>query len=203
VAALFLGTITLAHAAAPVAPARAPELETIPFTLDGWTGRPAPPLAPDVARVLAADRYVHRYYSRSDAAPIEMDVAYYAQPRVGANLHSPLNCLPGNGWTMAEPRTASVVTAGSAWEVREVSVARGSARFAMAYWFQSRQRVVGDEIAARLHLLGDALHRRPTDASLVRLIAPATGASAADHSALTSFAAALIPQLAERLGGAD
>jgi EpsI family protein len=122
-----------------------------------------------------------------------MDVAYYGQPRVGANMHSPLNCLPGTGWTMGEPQTTRV----GDWDVREVQVTRGRARFAMAYWFQSRARIESDEIAARLHLLGDALRRRPTDASVVRLIVPATDVPAADHAKLTGFAAQLIPAIGD------
>ncbi len=169
VAAIFVATLGLAHAASPVVPSSAPDFEAIPLQLAGLTGRAAPPLAPEVAKALAADRYVHRYYTGGHVRWVEMDVAYYGQPRVGANMHSPLNCLPGTGWTMGEPQA----TKAGDWLVRTVDVSRGRARFAMAYWFQGRQRVESDEIRARLHLLGDALRRRPTDASLVRLIVPA------------------------------
>jgi EpsI family protein len=198
VAAIFAATLALAHAATPVEPESQPNLDAIPFALGAWTGATAPPLDPQVARVLAADRYVHRFY-RADRAAIEMDVAYYSQPRVGANMHSPLNCLPGNGWTMGAPVMTNVDAGGQRWQVRSVTVSRGAAHFAMAYWFQSRERVVGDEIAARVHLLGDALRRRPTDAGIVRLIAPVSGSPAFDQAALTDFAAQLIPQLAALL----
>lgn len=192
VAAMFVATLGLAQAASPVAPASTPDFDAIPLQLGGLIGQAARPLDPDVAKALAADRYLHRFYRGRAGRPIEMDVAYYAQPRVGANMHSPLNCLPGTGWTMGEPRSAVV----GAWQVRTVDVSRGSARFAMAYWFQGRARVESDEIAARLHLLGDALRRQPTDASLVRLILPASGSPEADHAALTAFAGVLIPAIA-------
>jgi len=63
------------------------------------------------------------------------------------------------------------------------------------YWFQSNRRVVADEFAARVRLLGDALQRRRTDAGLVRLIMPITGDAAAPRAVLTSFATALIPEV--------
>jgi EpsI family protein len=198
VAAIFAATLGLAQAATPVAPDRVPALDAIPLTIGSWVGRTAPPLDPDVARVLAADRYVHRFYG-VPGTTIEMDVAYYGQPRVGANMHSPLNCLPGTGWSMSQPATTQVSSGAEAWDVRGVNVSRGTARFAMAYWFQSRQRVAGDEVAARVHLLGDALRRRPADASIVRLILPATSDPAADRAALTAFAGQLIPQIAAAL----
>lgn len=193
VAAIFVATLGMAQAASPVAPSSSPDFNAIPFELAGLTGRSAPPLDPEVAKALAADRYVHRFYGEEATQAIEMDVAYYAQPRVGANMHSPLNCLPGTGWTMGDPQVREV----GAWTVRTVDVSRGAARFAMAYWFQGRARVESDEITARLHLLGDALRRRPTDASLVRLILPASGSPDADHAKLTAFARALIPALAD------
>lgn len=198
VAGIFVATFAMAHAAAPVLPESAPRLESIPLRLAAWVGQPAPPLAPDLAKILAADTYVHRYY-RDTAGTIEMDVAYYAQPRVGANMHSPLNCLPGNGWTMENPQSRRIDTPVGAWDVREIAVSRGASRFAMTYWFQSRQRVVGDEFAARLHLLGDALRRQPTDASLVRVMMPSRGALDAEHATLATFAAQLIPEIATRL----
>jgi EpsI family protein len=192
VAMLFAATFAIAQAAAPVAPATLPVFEAVPLQLDAWVGTPAPPLAPEVAKTLAADQYVHRFYWRDDAR-VEMDVAYYAQPRVGANMHSPLNCLPGNGWTMSEPRQRTIATAAGAVDVREITVRRGSTAFAMTYWFQNRTRIVNDEFAARWHLLGDALRRVPTDASLVRVMTPARDET--EHATLALFAAELIPEL--------
>jgi EpsI family protein len=194
----FVATYALTHASARVEPPPAPALERIPLTLAGYTGEAAPPLDPDVARVLAADQYVHRYY-RGAGGTIEMDVAYYGQPRVGANMHSPLNCLPGNGWEVAQVTTSPVATATGPSTIRTMTVARGDARFALTYWFQSRNRIVSDEFSTRFYLLADALRRRPTDAGLVRLIMPLTGNGDAQQATLTTFAGRLIPELAQYL----
>ena len=180
------------RAAAPV-PADPPRLEALPIVLPGWSAVDAPPLDPDTARVLAADQYVHRFY-RGSAGTIEMDVAYYSQPRVGANMHSPLNCLPGNGWEVDTVRMLPIATADGTWDVQSLVVNRGRTRYAMAYWFQTRQRVLGGELSTRLSLLGDALQRRPTDAGIVRLMMP-IGAGASEERTLAGFASELIPQL--------
>lgn len=184
------------RAAAPV-PAESPRLATLPMVLAGWSAIDAPPLDPDTARVLAADQYVHRFY-RGSPGTIEMDVAYYSQPRVGANMHSPLNCLPGNGWEVDSVRMLPIATAAGTWDVQSLLVNRGSARFAMAYWFQTRQRVSGGELSTRLSLLGDALQRRPTDAGIVRLIMP-TADGTSEERTLAGFASELIPQLRKSL----
>jgi len=194
VAALFTATFGVSPLAEPVAAPRLSLLDSIPMTFSRWVGQSAPPLDPETARVLAADQYVHRYY-RSDASPatLEMDVAYYAQPRVGATAHSPLNCLPGNGWTMSEPAVRTLQTASGVWTVREVTVSRAGSHWAMSYWYQTRDRVDHNEFAARWHLFTDALWRRPADTALVRVMTPTPGSNAAEHAVLAAFATDLIP----------
>jgi len=202
VAVLFASTFAVAQVARPVAAPEAIALETIPMTLAAWAGSEAPPLDPEVARVLGADQYVHRFYAQSGAPTIEMDVAYYAQPRVGATAHSPLNCLPGNGWNMSAPSLRQVGLAGDTWTVREVTVSRGNDRFAMSYWFQNRQRVDYNEFAARWHVFTDALRRRPSDTAMVRVMTPVSTDEAAGRAAVSTFAGTLIPQVDRALAPA-
>ncbi len=198
----FLGTYGFTHAVARVAPSVPAAIANLPMTLAPWTGVTAPPLDPEVAKVLAADEYVRRYYYQpgsqgaalAQRAAVEMDVSYYVRPRVGANMHSPLNCLPGNGWQITGMDTVTLAGTNGA-RVRALTVARGEHRFAMAYWFQSRERVISGEASTRFHLLADALQRRPTDAGVVRVMAPVTDPAAA-QSVVLSFAARLVPELA-------
>ena len=204
----FLATYGFTHAVTPVAPEQLASIERLPMTLAPWRGREAPPLAPEVMATLAADEYVRRYYFGEPQDPalpagarpaVEMDISYYAQPRVGANMHSPLNCLPGNGWRIVKVDHVQLPTSTAAdAHIRALTVRRGERRYAMAYWFQSRDRVLSGEVSTRFHLLADALRRQPTDAGLVRVMAPvASGADA--QEAVLGFAARLVPELARIL----
>ena len=163
----------------------------IPLSLDGWIGRDAPPLDPDVARVLAADQYVHRYYGKASDR-VETDIAYYGRPQAGAAMHSPLNCLPGNGWQVIESRTMRLGTGADATRVRRLVVDRKGYRLVMAYWFQNRGAAIATEYRQRLRLLTDGLRGKPTDAALVRVMAFDTPAG---HAALENFSRALIARL--------
>jgi EpsI family protein len=196
-AALVITLIVTRLVSVPAA-ATLPNLDLLATTLGPWSGAPAPALDPEVARALAADRYVHRYYT-GPGGTIEMDVAYYSQPRVGANMHSPLNCLPGTGWQMVDVGETNVATSIGRWQVRDTIVERRGTRYALTYWFQSNHRVVAGELSARFHLLGDAIQRQRTDAGLVRLIMPVRGDAAPERAVLTSFATLLIPQVSARL----
>jgi EpsI family protein len=208
VAVLFVLAWIVSRTTAPAAPPDAPDFQTIPFSLVDWSGETAPPLDPEIAATLKADQYVHRYYtSGQDPASagsatgqsVEMDIAYYGQPRVGSNMHSPLNCLPGTGWSVSDVHLTEVTSLAGTWPVRQMIVSRNDARFAMTYWYQSRQRIIGDELKARLHLLGDAVRRRPTDAGVVRLLMPVDGDPSAHHATMARFAAVLMPEIARRL----
>jgi EpsI family protein len=194
-AILLSATFAVSQVARPVAAPHRVAMEGVPMNLAEWTGKSAPPLAPEDARILAADQYVHRYYAAPDGRPIEMDIAYYAQPQVGGTAHSPLNCLPGNGWTMSEPAIREIRSAAGTWTVREITVSRDGARWAMTYWFQGRQRVEANEFAARWNLLKDALSRRPADTAMVRVMTPLAIGDAGAHDALAAFSADLIPQV--------
>jgi EpsI family protein len=187
----FVVTRTAARATAPPVP----PLEALPFVIGGWSGATAPPLAADVTAGLAADQYMRRFY-QAPAGLVEMDISYYGQPRVGANMHSPLNCLPGNGWEVTRVRERTVDTPLGAVPVRELDVARGATRYVLTYWFQGRRRIVSSELEARYHLLTDALMRRPADAGMVRLMMRAGDQPDVQRETLAVFASALIPRIA-------
>jgi EpsI family protein len=198
-AVAFTVTWAFTRAAAMTSAPAPPALFDVPFTIGSWEGEEAPELAPDVAKVLAADVYLHRYYA-GEPGVVEMDVAYYTQRRVGASMHSPLNCLPGNGWTITGMRSVPIETTIGTWEVRELTVKRKSSMFALAYWYQNRDRILTGETSARFTLVADSLKGRPADVGLVRVMTSIPSESAPERSAVAAFAASLIPELARSWG---
>jgi EpsI family protein len=187
----FLATYGFTRAVAPVPPAAPADLAALPMTLPPWAGVTAPPLPADVMAGLAADSYLRRYYGASQQW-VEMDVAYYAQPRAGATMHSPLNCLPGSGWQITQVDTVTLPHLADA-RIRAITVARGETRYAIAYWFQSGDRVLTGEASTRFQLLADALRRQPSDAGLVRVMAPLTTPNA--RTLVVDFAERLLPEV--------
>jgi EpsI family protein len=190
-AAFAVTHVVSARAAANV---RQPALDDLPMVLNDWEGQTAPPLDAETARQISPDHYLHRYYV-SDAGVIEMDVAYYTQRRVGASMHSPLNCLPGNGWTVSDSREVRLDTPEGPVKVRELTVRRNAVRFAMAYWYQSQSRVLTGEVETRLRLLSDSLLQRPADVGLVRVMTQLRTDNGAERTAVPAFSSLLIPAL--------
>ena len=197
--ASFAGAFTVTHvvSARAAAVVRQPALDDIPMTLDEWEGQEAPPLDAETARLVAPDHYLHRFYV-APAGVVEMDVAYYTQRRVGASMHSPLNCLPGNGWTVSDSRQVSVATPQGPMAIREMTVRRNKVVFAMAYWYQSHSRVLTGEVETRLRLLSDSLLQRPADVGLVRVMTRLHTEAGPERAAVPAFSSLLIPELQRR-----
>jgi EpsI family protein len=196
IALMFGGALVVTHVVSARAEAvvHQPELESIPLTLGDWRGQQAPPLDAESARQLSADQYFHRYYV-APSGIVETDVAYYTQRRVGASMHSPLNCLPGNGWTVSDSRSLTITAPQGPVDIRELTVRRNKVLFALAYWYQSGNRVLTGEMSTRARLLSDALMQRPADVGLVRVMTRLQTENAPERAVVAAFSAVIIPEL--------
>jgi EpsI family protein len=170
-------------------------MRDLPLSAGDMRADQASQAAPDVARTLGADEYIYRVY-RQDTAAVEMDVAYYRDPRVGRVMHSPLNCLPGNGWQLSGLQTLAIA---DNWQARSLVAERGTTRLALMYWYQTPRHVTGNEFVSRMHLLFDAVRAGRRDSTLVRLVMPLSGSPTEATATLSAFASQLIPQIATRL----
>jgi EpsI family protein len=193
VAAAFIATFVAVRPGTPATPVAA--MVALPLTAGTVTARQATLARPDTIAMVGADEYIYRVY-RGGAQKIEMDVAYYGDPRVGRVMHSPLNCLPGNGWEISRVQTLPIA---DRWEARSLIAERGDTRLALMYWYQTPARVTASEVASRFHLLVDALRGGRRDTALVRLVTPLRADSERATASLTQVAGALIPQIATQL----
>jgi EpsI family protein len=181
--------------------ARAPRraLAEFPVEVGGWrqTGRD---LRFDAATeaVLRADDYVSRDYVAGDgAAAASLYVGYYATQRTGATYHSPLNCLPGSGWTLNEPGRVGIKPSdGSpAFEANRYIIEHAGDRQLMLYWYQGRGRAVASEYLDKVYTVFDSIRRRRSDGSMVRILVPVRGSEAEALARATQFAAQVAPRL--------
>ena len=91
------------------------ELKDFPTQLGAWRQTGADQrFDQETENVLRADDYVMRNYALPEGRMASFYVGYYATQRNGATYHSPLNCLPGTGWTMTDPERIKIKHAGGA-----------------------------------------------------------------------------------------
>ena len=150
--------------------------------------------------VLRADDYVSRNYVAGDTGtPASLYVGYYSTQRTGATYHSPLNCLPGSGWTLNEPGRVEIRPAdGSApFEANRYIIEHAGDRQLMIYWYQGRGRAVASEYVDKVYTVLDSIRRRRSDGSMVRVLVPVRGSESEAMERATQFAAQVEPKLSE------
>ena len=173
-------------------------LGALPRSIGAWQGSDAAALADDVLATLGVDDYVNRRYARG-GLPISTYIGYYANQRSGDAIHSPRNCLPGAGWEPVATGTELIATGSGSVRVARYEIAKGLSRQVVLYWYQGRGRVVSGEYENKAWLMLDAARAGRSDGGLVRLIAPVVTTPADTLREISSFAAALLPQLSEYL----
>jgi EpsI family protein len=178
-------------------------LESLPLSIADWDGRREPGFDPKVVQTLGVDQYVNRAYTSHAGSPVLLYVGYYGDQRSGRTSHSPLKCLPGNGWQPVEigrtqirvPRDAS----GHGLEINRYIVEKGSERQLVLFWYQSHGRVIASEYWAKVFLVTDAVRLNRTDGALVRILVPLGSDPAGEERRAKAFIEKLFPVLGRYL----
>ena len=175
------------------------ELKDFPQLLGEWTQTGADQTFDSkTLAVLRASDYLMRNYRTADGRVANFYVGYYASQRDGATFHSPLNCLPGSGWTMSDPgRVTIAMPNGEAFVANRYLVQNGNQKSLLVYWYQGRGRAVASEYWGKVYTIWDSVRLRRSDGAMVRIIIPMGNADTTalrSASDLAASAAGVLPQ---------
>jgi EpsI family protein len=182
----------------------APPLASFPDEVAGWRMVRDIPIDTATLDVLKADDTLNREYQNPAAnAQAYFYIAYFKTQRAGATPHSPKNCLPGAGYEPVEtPATVSIAAAGrtAPLVVNQYVVARGEDTMVVLYWYQSHNRIIANEFAAKFWLVADAIRYRRSDTAVVKVQVPVRGNdSETGIRVAKAFVQAVYPALARQL----
>jgi EpsI family protein len=157
-------------------PLRVPLAASVPASFEGYQSRDII-LSAEERAVAGVSAYLARVYSPADtsgslARYFTVYVGYYERQVRGKTIHSPKNCLPGEGW---EPLTSDVATLqapSGPLPVNRYLIQKGQNQALVLYWYQGRGRIVANEYRVKWNLLEDAALRRRSDEALVRVVVP-------------------------------
>lgn len=151
----------------------------------------------ETEQVLRADDYLLRNYTGPDRRVASFYVGYYATQRSGASYHSPLNCLPGSGWTMNDPATVEIKPANGApvFTANRYIIENGGDKQLLIYWYQGRGRQVASEYWGKIYTVIDSVKRRRSDGAMVRITMPLGSSERAALDAAVALAAEIAPVL--------
>jgi EpsI family protein len=140
--------------------------------------------------VLRASDYLLRDYRIGKGQTANLYIGYYATQRDGASYHSPLNCLPGAGWSMVDPeRIAISLPSGKSFLANKYVIENGDHRELMIYWYQGRGRMIASEYWGKIYTVLDCVRLRRSDAAMVRVTVPITTSDTAALESAREFAA--------------
>jgi EpsI family protein len=150
-------------------------LAELPQYLGSWAFYQEGVIEKEVQDLLQADELLNRSYVSSESASLAANlfVAYFKSQRTGRGPHSPRNCLPGSGWTPLVADTIKIPVSGrEPIEANRYVVQRAGTKSLVLYWYQSRDRTVASEYAAKFYVVADAIRYNRTDTALVRVVVP-------------------------------
>lgn len=150
------------------------QLKDFPEQVGDWRRSRSDQVLDDATlAVLRASDYLLRDYRRADGQNANFYVGYYASQREGASYHSPLNCLPGTGWTLSEPGKVMIsLPDGSQFAANKYVIENGDYKSLMLYWYQGRGRTVASEYWGKIYTVIDSVRLRRSDGAMVRVTVP-------------------------------
>jgi EpsI family protein len=149
-------------------------LSSFPISLPGYRMIRDIATPKEILDILKADDTLTREYLGESRVPILFYVAYFNSQRYGQAPHSPKNCLPGEGWEPIESDSIDVAVPG--WpkpiSINHFVVQHGEDKEVTLYWYQSHNRVIAHEFAAKFWLVADSIRYNRSDSALVRILTP-------------------------------
>jgi EpsI family protein len=173
-------------------------LAAFPTDIAGWQMYKELKIEQDTLDVLKADDTLNRVYlNPARDADAYLFIAFFKTQRYGQAPHSPKNCLPGNGFEPIESGPIWVPIPGRAEPIRinRYLTARGDEKSVTLYWYQSHDRIIAGEFAAKFWLIADSIRYHRSDTSLVKVVVPVRegDADAATRTAIDFVKAAFSP----------
>jgi len=180
-------------------PAPRKELKDFPKQVGAWQqSGPDQRFDDATLSVLRASDYLMRNYRKEERQVGNLYVGYYASQRDGATYHSPLNCLPGSGWTMSAPGRITVAPPGKPpFEANRYLIQNGGTKELLIYWYQGRGRAVASEYWGKVYTVIDSVRLRRSDGAMVRVMVPVGESETAALEAGTNLAASVSTVLPE------
>lgn len=178
-------------------------LEKLPMNLGGWIGKDADPLGIRAIDTLKFDSHLRRVYVNDQNQTIFLYIAYW-KTQTGdyqAAKHSPLICLPANGWITHDAHLHNPASLGGL--TVNALVGQSQAQSVLFnYWFRSRTKNYTQEWLAILMAAKDKILSGRNDGALIEVssILPNSSTLSAKHikasqQNIDAFLAVLHPEL--------
>ena len=177
IALLIIATIANQVFSAPEAKVPRRPLNDLPKIIGDWKTEDEQQIGEGSMAVLQVDDYIMRSYTNGKGETIGLYIGYFEVQREGKGVHSPRQCLPGAGWSIIKHSEYQLSMKGHNPAVVPINLhlmGKGDQRQLYLWWYYGRGRIYANEYVNKLYLIWDAMTKRRTDGSLVRVNMPVT-----------------------------
>lgn len=167
--AAAFGSLALTHAK-PAAPHK--DFTSFPLRIGSWNGQRLADFDAETLATLGVSDYLNASY-RSGSDQVFLYLGYYRSQRAGESIHSPRNCLPGNGFEVLEASRGEldIPALGKRIPVNRYHLQRGQEQLVVLYWYETHGRVIANEYTSKAVLVWEAMRTGRSDGALVRIMA--------------------------------
>jgi EpsI family protein len=174
-------------------------VDAFPAQLGTWIGGPQLEMTIREIEMLRVETYIKRRYVQPNGKMVELYIGYHPE----GGYHSPLNCMPGHGWNIADKKFVSVSVqspdAERTVKINRITFTSGLEKQVGLYWYKTCGRIVASEYWSLIYGIYDKMRLRRTDAALIRVMSPAESleASAEEEAGrrAVEFARLVLPLL--------
>lgn len=173
-------------------------LDRLPKMHAGWLMASSAAFSQHVLDILKPTDYISRTYVGPAGEQVELYIGYHDGIESGG-IHSPRNCMPGNGWHQMESGTVRLDVQGRSLELVRAVYAKERTRMLVLYWFQVMGRQITNEYALKLAEITSALRHGRKDSAFVRILVVGEGSALSSEEVAERFVRDFFPHIAELL----
>jgi EpsI family protein len=149
----------------------ATNLEKLPMVINGMHG--VDDYFPDaVGTLLNTDKDVYRHYRNPDGSQLDLYIGYYGTAKGGRTIHTPLICMPSQGWGLQEYREIKLKCRyyPDGVAVNYLLSSKGETNIVTIYWYQSSgTKVLSSGFKQNVQRFLDMVCRNRNDGAFVRV----------------------------------
>ena len=149
--------------------------DQFPVSVSQWRMTGQSSLSAEVLAVLKASDVLMRQYASAQGELVQLYVGYHDGGQGAGEIHSPKQCLPGNGWFELSSSRTRIAAAGGELNLVRAVYQKGDSKELFLYWYQVRGESISEEYSLKVAEIANSILYRRRDAAFIRVSVPFAG----------------------------
>lgn len=145
------------------------DIRQFPMAKGDWKAQTLP-IEKGVIAMLCPDAIFNALYANSSGDQVDLFFSYFAGENAQSGVHSPLNCMPGAGWTIERTERHDIPFGNGVIPASRMYVRYETETRVVDYWYITRRGETSNDYQRKLYTMLGALSFQPADVAFIRLI---------------------------------